>query len=277
MDFLIHNVIIPMFLIGSALSKLDGFIGDAGAKIIYSAIEKTVDSPEKSKIDKVVGDCFDSCFGSNKGAFGFILHVFLITQVCFLSLLSIYTYNNKGLFEQFASVGFLRQFLFQGFLVVYIINFLMYSYYPRLKNKLDTANATSTGYLLFQMFLLNAALFILLTVFIHVVFYYLGWSGHTSLVSIIHSVRNVLLPAISFNSLSGVYLYSLMVSIFPFFLIIFIRLLISSESFSARVMTYLNWLNFKTNPVRAITLLFTVFVGIFCLFLSLMLLVFNSN
>lgn len=279
MEFLIHNVIIPMLLIGISLSKLDGVIGASGAKILYSAIDKTNASPEKSKINKVIGDCFDACFASNKGAFGFILYVFFITFVCLFTSLSIYTFNNKGLLDQFASVGFLRQLLFQGFLVVYIIHFLMYSYYPRLKNNFELTNEKSISYLLCRLLLLNVALFVLLIVFIHVAFYSLGWSGHTSLFSIITSVRDVLLPAVSFKSLTGVYLYAVMVGMFPVFLITFIRLLVVSESFSGKLIRYLHWLDFKANPLRAIIKLFTVFVGVFSLLLSLIFnaLIFNRS
>ncbi|WDE07527.1 hypothetical protein SG34_011960 [Thalassomonas viridans] len=277
MEFLIHNVIIPMLLIWGALSKLDVSVGKTGAQIIYSAIEKTAVTPERSKINDVVGGCYDACFGSNKDALGFILHIFFITLVCVFTVLSIYTYKHKGLLDQFASVGFLRQFLFQGFLTVYIINFLMYSYYPRLKHKFQGANRKSIIYLLFQVFFLNVGLFVLLTVFTHIVFYVQGWSGHTSAYSIINSVREVLLLAISFKSLSGVYLYSVLVNLFPFFLVIFLRLLVSSEGCSERIIRCLNWLNFKPNPIRAITLLFTAFVGVFCLLLSSTMWTFTTN
>ncbi|WP_281556888.1 hypothetical protein [Thalassomonas sp. RHCl1] len=277
MELLLHNVIIPMLLIGGALLKLGGLLGESEARILYLAIDKTAANPEKSKIDHVLGKCFDGCFASDKGAFAFILHVFFITLVSLLISLSFYTLNNKGLLEQFASVGFLRQFLFQGFLSVYIIIFLSYSYYPRLKNNFDVTKTDSISYLLFQVFSLNAALFVLLTVFIHVAFYSLGWSGHSSLLSIINSIWSVLLPALSFKSLTGIYFYAVMLSIFPVFLMIFIRLLISSESLSGKLMPYLYCLGFKATPLRAIVMLFTVFVGMLSLLLSLIVLAFTAN
>ena len=263
-----------MLLIGTALTKLVGNIGHSGEKILYSAIDKTAATPDKSKIDKVIGECFDNCFGCNKGAFGFILQIFFITLVCLLSVLSIYTYSHKGILDQFSSVGFARQFLFQGFLGVYIIIFLMYSYYPRLKHNFDAANAKGISRLLFQALLLNAVLFILLATFTHVVFYIQGWSGHTSVYSIIRSVGDVLVTAIVFKSLYGVYLYAVLVSLFPVFLLIFIRLLVSSESFSEKVVAFLNWLHFKSNPLTAITVLFT---AVFSLLLSLTLLAVTTS
>ena len=268
----INASIVSVFIVGATLWKADDvFLSKSGAKIIYKSIKDATNAPENSEISKAINDFIDGYFSPNNGYGRFFLNVLILTLASLLVTLSIYTAKTVGLFDQLLTGGFLYQFFGNGFVVTYLVNFFVFLSYPILIGKISMSNTrTSLAVLLLDM-VAKIFLFILLTAITYMFFtdFYGSFGG--SKLAAINSIPATLLLASQFNNLTSVYLYSIILSSFPIFIVVLINLMRTSATLSTFIRQTLFWLPFEAKPLRTIALVFSVFVGLFLLILSLLL------
>lgn len=272
----IESSVTPAILVVTAFWQADRLLlSDTGAKILFRAIENTAKFPRNSETAKTLKNFLNSYFSIDNGLFSFYFNVFIFTAVSVLVILAIYTSKTIGLFNQLFAKEFLFQFLFNGFIVTYLCNFLSFAYYQILIEKIAFDNISKSMLVLLLDILAKISLFILLSIISYIFFatFFGAFSGDEKLA--LKAIPTTLLHAIQFKNLSGVYFYSVAISSFPIYFVIIINIMIANPNASRAIRHVLFWLPFESKPIRAVATIFGIFIGIFALIASTLLALFT--
>ncbi len=269
LQIILESGVTPALLVGITLWNADKILlSDSGAKVIFREIKNTTKSPDESGISMYITSFLESYFSLNNGLFNFYYNVFIFTVVSLLVMLSIYTSQTTGLFDQLLSEGFLWQFIANGFVVTYLVNFFVFSYHQVLIEKISLNSASKSMLLLFWDILTKIALFLFLTMITYVLFAEFRGAFSGDIILAINSIPNTLFLAIQFGNLSSVYFYSIVISSFPIFIVAIINIMAANPGFSRNIRSILFWLPFESKPLRAIGSIFAIFIGMFALLTS---------
>lgn len=274
---LFESGITPAVLVGALFWNADKiFLSSSGAKVIYRAIESTAKSPERSEVSNYIKTFLDAYFSLENGFGIFLKNVLLLTLVSLSLMLSIYTVKTDGLYEQLLDKGFLTQFLGNGLVVTFLVNFFIFSYYPVQLRKTEICSISKSILFLISDIMAKIILFTLLTILTYVFLasFYGSFSGDQF--AAIRAVPPTLLQAIKFGNLTSVYLYSVVISSFPIFVVILINMMSSHPGFSKFIRGVLFFLPFESKPIRAVSSIFAIFSGLFTLIASVFLSLFGS-
>jgi hypothetical protein len=268
---LLQNALTPAVLIGVTLWNSDKALSEAGAKALYQAIEHTTQNPRNSEVARALESFLDQFFSPRKGWATFLASVLVLTVVSLLIVLAVYTYRMSGLFDQLLTRGFLVQFIGNGLVVTFVVNCVVFSQYRHLLASFAAdSTARNLGLVLLDL-LAKAVLFIVLTALTYVLLATLGSAFRGDALAALGAVPITVREAVLFRNLTSVYIYSLILSSFPIFVVIVVKLMIASPAFSAFVQRLFFWLPLKDKPLRLATCAFAVFTGLFVLTFSLLL------
>ncbi|MEP1446353.1 MAG: hypothetical protein ABJK37_09615 [Paraglaciecola sp.] len=247
----------------------DVLLSSSGATIIYKSITATVNNPETSEISKVIDNFINGYFLPKKGYTRFFKNVFTLTFASLLIALSLYTAKTVGLFDQLLTTGFLGQFFGNGFVVTYFVNLMVFLSYPVLIEQISMSNARTSIFILILDVLIKILIFLALTALTYIFFadFYGAFGG--SKLNALKSIPPTMHLAVQFNNLTSVYLYSIILSSFPIFVVVIINLMRTNPNLSRIIRQILFWLPFEAKPLRAISIVFSLFMGLFLLILSL--------
>ncbi len=270
LSFIPSIVTSSLFLV-LALWKADVWISDAGAKRLYGAISRAVSTPQDSEIRNTLESLLDHYFSPDNGWLKFLKNVFILTLTSLIFLLGIYVTKTPSLVEQIFSTGFLSQFFGNGFVVTFFVNCFIFSQYKRLIKSFVSGSVIHNIALIGLDIVLKSIIFIILTLFTYYVFVLAFDSFGGDIRSVPKVAATTILHAVRFQSLTSVYLYSLVLSSFPIFVIVLIKLMLFSTTFAKLVQAFFFWLPFEGKPLRAISVVFSVLAAIFALAFSLLL------
>jgi hypothetical protein len=261
--------VMPVLLLGIVLWNSDKVLSKNGAKALYSAIEQTAQKPSESEISNILESFLSKYFSLKNGLITFTFNVFLLTLTSLLCLLSIYAYKTQGLSERLLTEGFLTQFIGHGFVITLVINYFTFAAYPLFIRSFSSDSLACNLRTLFFEIFIKAGSFVLLTAFIYILFSFSRGSFGGSALLAIEAVPVTLISAVKFENLVSVYLYSLVISSFPIYVVILIKMMIVNKRFSMIVRGLLFWLPFETKPLRAVSTVFAIFTGMFSIMVSL--------
>jgi hypothetical protein len=268
---LLQNALTPAVLIGVTLWNSDKALSEAGAKALYQAIEHTTQNPRTSEVARALESFLDQFFSPRKGWPTFLASVLVLTVVSLLIVLAVYTSRMSGLFDQLLTRGFIVQFIGNGLVVTFVVNCVVFSQYRHLLASFAVdSTARNLGLVLLDL-LAKAVLFIALTAVTYVLLATLGDAFRGDALAALGAVPITVREAVLFRNLTSVYIYSLILSSFPVFVVIVVKLMIASPAFSAFVRKLFFWLPLKDKPLRLATCAFAVFTGLFVLVFSLLL------
>ena len=86
----------------------------------------------------------------------------------------------------------------------------------------------------------------------------------------IRAVPITIREALYFRNLTSVYIYSLLLSSFPIYVAVLVKLLAVSPKFAKVTQRALFFFPIAEKPLRAAAIVFALFAGVFCLALSAM-------
>ena len=163
------------------------------------------------------------------------------------------------------------QLLIVLFVVTFLVNCFVFSQYRRLLQSFVSDSVPRNLVLVGLDILLKATIFIVLTIFTYLVFAVTSdaFSANTRLVPGV--AARTILHAIRFQNLTSVYLYSLVLSSFPVFVVVLAKLMLLSPGFARAIQAIFFWLPFEGKPLRAIAVVFSVFAALFALTFALLL------
>lgn len=262
--------IIPPILIGVAIWNSDKIKSEDGANLMYGHISHTAEQPSQSKISDVIDTFLKSRFSSN-GFMGFLLNVFILTCISLAIMLAVYTSQTSGFYSYLTSPGFLAQFFGNGFFVTFVTNCLILSAYPLVLERFVREGLTNAFLLMLMDQLLKIGLFLLLTAVSYIWFAEFKGAFNGSKELALKAIPDTVLLGLKFGNLTSVYIYSLLLSSFPLFIVLTIKLMANSDRARSTVQRILFWLPFKNKPLRLVGSVFAAFCGLFALLVSILL------
>jgi hypothetical protein len=258
-------------LVVTMFYKADAILSSEASKAISQAIQDVAARPEESKWSQALEDFLSEYFPPQGNPGKFWLSVFVLTSVSLIFFLAIYTARSTGLVDQLLNKGFLLQFIGNGLLITLLINSLAYSQYRHLLKSFASSSLSRNILWILADFCMKAILFIAITAVIYAVFTITRHAFSGDLKSAMRAVPITIREALFFRNLTAVYIYSLLLSSFPIFVAVIVKLLILSPSFAKIVQRMLFFFPIAEKPLRAAAIVFAVFAGGFCFVMSVIL------
>lgn len=262
---------VPPILIGLAIWNSDKVLSEDGAKRMYSYINDTSESPSQSKISDVIESFLESRFSPGSGFIGFAVNVFILTCISLLIFLTVYTSRTAGFYSYLSTPGFIKQFIGNGFIVTYLTNFFILFTYPLMLQRFAKGGFSAGLLMVLVDQLGKVLLFLLFTIITYFWFADIGGAFGGSKMLALKAVPETILLGLKFGNLTSAYIYSLLLSSFPLFIVLFIKLMATSEKIRDVVKSLLFWLPFKNKPFRVVGCIFAVSCGIFTVLISVVL------
>jgi hypothetical protein len=241
----------------------DSLLGKDASKALSDAIDDVSKNPNDSRAAKAFEKFLDDNFSPKNGVGGFLSSVFLLTVFSLLFFLALYTARMSNLFDQLLTKGFLTQFIGNGLVITFAINCYVFSQYKNLLSVFARASIGRSILWILSDICVKCILFIGLTTLIYVIFALTTNAFHGSATAAIKAAPVTIWNALFFENLTSVYLYSLLLSSVPVYLVVIIKLMIHNESFYKIVQRTLFLLPIKEKPIRAAA---CVFAGLLALF-----------
>jgi hypothetical protein len=241
----------------------DSLLGKDASKALSDAIDDVVKSPNESKSAKSLEMFLDDYFSPKNGKWNFLLSVFLLTVFSLLFFLAIYTARVTSLVDQLLTKGFLAQFIGNGLVITFVVNYFIFTQYKNLISIFVKDSILKNLLWILADICLKCILFIVLTGLIYAAFAVLSGAFRGSVVNAIGAVPITIWNALFFENLTSVYIYSMLLSSLPIYLVVIIKLMIYSGGFYKFVQRVLFILPVKEKPVRAAACLFAGVLGLF--------------
>lgn len=276
MDALAYTTSLAQGLFAPALVvmlfyKADGILSSGASKALTEAINDVTNKPTDSRWSRAIDEFLSENFPPKGNPGKFWLSVFVLTAVSLFFLLSIYASQMTSLVDQLLTKGFIQQFLGNGLVIVFIINALAYAQYRHLLGSFSADSLGKNLLWIFADFCAKAILFVVLTAIIYMAFALTTGAFTGSIESALRSVPITIRDALFFRNLTSVYIYSLLLSSFPIFVAIIVKLLILSPSFAKFAQRVLFFFPIAEKPLRASAIIFAAFSALFCLVMSIIL------
>lgn len=249
----------------------DSLLGKDASKALSEAIDDVAKNPSNSKAARSLEIFLDDNFSPKNGVGNFLLSVFLLTVASLLFFLALYTARMTSLFDQLLTKGFLAQFIGNGLIITFAVNCFVFLQYKNLLSVFVRASLLKNILWIFSDICLKLGLFTALTAVIYAMFAIFTDAFHGSVLTALGAVPITIWRAFFFENLTSVYVYSMLLSSVPVYLVVIIKLMIHSEAFYKFVQRLLFLLPVKEKPVRAATVIFSGLLGAFAAIASAML------
>ena len=249
----------------------DSLVGKDASKALSEAIDATASNAKESKPARALEEFLEDNFSPTKGFANFFQSVFLRTVFSLLFFLTIYTARMSGLYGQLLTKGFLAQFMGNGLLITLAINCFLFAQYKNLLASFVGNSILSNFLWIFADMCVKAILFIGLTTIIYIGFALTthAFGGHVA--DAIRAVPITIWNALYFENLTSVYLYSMLLSSVPVYLVVIIKLMTLNPGFTKAVQRMVFFLPVKEKPIRAAAVLFAAILASFGLVMTALL------
>ncbi len=261
----------PSILIGLAVWNSDKVLSKNGAEVIYGYIHGTSENPSKSQISKEIELFLDKYFSINNGMINFSFNVFKLTCLSLFLFLSIYASKTEGLYSILGTSGFLSQFIFNGFVVTYLTNFFIFLTYSVLIDRFINGSLSASLLIVVIDQFIKVMLFLILTAITYMWFADFRGAFGGSRIEALKAIPVTVTMALKFQNLTSVYIYSFLLSSFPLFIVLIIKIIAGNVKINNVLKSILFWLPFENKPLRFVGSLFALFCGIFAGFISIVL------
>ena len=154
--------------------------------------------------------------------------------------------------------------------MTYAVNFFVLSTYRFLINSFVNDSISKNLLIVLADLTLKVLLFVTWTALTYVWFATIGNSFSGDPVTALKAVPITISEAMRFRNLTSVYMYSLVVSSFPIFVVVLIKILVVDHRAAKAVRSLLFWLPFKFKPLRTISTIFAIFCGVLALLTSVL-------
>ncbi len=247
--------LMPVILLVGFFWGADKLISEKGAKRLYAYIKDAVSNTEKSRIFLDLKDYLDKNYSLTSGLFNVFRNVLIFTIISMMVTFSVYAAIQPSILDVLFTSGFLKQFLGSGLLIVLLTNLAAVALYPITVNGLLSDSPwKSVGYLLGEA-VIKVLVFLVVTLLTWSYFAYVeGAFGGGGAKAALEAIPPTLRLALSFNNLTSVYLYSVALSSFPFFIISLLRLMSKYPMLARSAETTLFWLPLENKPIRVASL-----------------------
>ena len=241
----------------------DNLLGKDASKALSDAIDDVAKSPNDSNAAKSLENFLDDNFSPKNGTGNFLLSIFLLTVFSLLFFLALYTARVTSLFDQLMTKGFLAQFIGNGLVITFMVNYFIFTQYRNLLSIFAKDSIWKNFMWIIADICLKCILFIGLTAIIYVIFAVFAGAFHGSALTALGAVPITIWKALFFENLTSVYIYSMLLSSMPIYLVVIIKLMINSNNFYKFVQRLLFLLPIKEKPIRAAACLFAGLLGVF--------------
>lgn len=249
----------------------DSLLGKDASKALSDAIDDVARKPTDSNAAKSLERFLDDSFSPRNGKGNYLLSIFLLTIFSLLFFLALYTARMTSLIDQLMSKGFLAQFIGNGLVITFAVNYFTFSQYKNLLSVFAKDSLLKNFIWIIADICLKFLLFAGLTTIIYAAFAIFAGAFHGSVVTATGAVPRTIWNALFFENLTSVYIYSMLLSSVPIYLVVIIKLMIHSSKFTSFVQQLLFLLPVKEKPIRAATCLFAGVLGLFGVIASVML------
>lgn len=262
---LAQNLAAPALLLATFFGA-DSWISKDASKQLSDALSDAAQAPGDSKHVAAFREFLADNFGGSPSHR--LQSVFLITVISLLFFLSMYTARMTGLFDQLMSKGFLAQFIGNGLVIVFLINWFTYRHYLHLVSVLSERSVAQNAVWIALDLMTKVVLFCVLTAVIYVMFAMLFGSFHGDVGSALHAVPVTILGALKFENLTGVYVYSLALSATPIYVMVLLKLMANHPAL-ARLVQRVVFVLARDKPIRAAAAFFAGTLAAFSLAMTL--------
>lgn len=249
----------------------DSLVGKEASKTLSDAIDATARNPNESKPAKALEEFLEDNFSFKKGPANFFQSVFLLTIFSLLFFLTIYTARTTSLYDQLLTKGFLTQFIGNGLLITFAINCFLFAQYNNLLASFVASSILRNLLWIFSDICVKAFLFIGLTTLIYISFALTTNAFGGDVRDAISAVPITIWKALFFENLTSVYIYSMLLSSVPIYLVVLIKLMILHPGFTKSIQRMIFFLPVKEKPIRAAAVLFSAILASFGLVLTALL------
>lgn len=259
----------PAFLIGFAMWNADKAISKDGAKLLSRELTATAADPSNSRLAAAIVEFLETRILTRQSFGRLLWNVLVLSATSLVVILLIYAYKTPGLTAQLSSEGFLRQFFGNGMVVVYLVNLSTFLLFRPVVDSMAHAGVARGMAIAIAEIVVKAALFVALTLITYILFAVTTGAFDGSIENAIGAVRPTIQGAFAFRNLTAVYFYSVLISAFPVWLVIGIRILAGDAQLARFARSLWFWLPFDEKPLRAVSLAFAISAGIFAFVVSL--------
>jgi hypothetical protein len=249
----------------------DSLLGKDASKALSDAIDDAARKPNESSASKSLEQFLDDNFSPKNGRANYLISIFLLTIFSLLFFLALYTARMTSLIDQLMSKGFLAQFIGDGLVITFAVNYFTFSQYKNLLSVFAKDSLLKNFIWILADICLKCLLFAGLTTIIYAAFALIGGAFHGNVATAAGAVPRTIWNALFFENLTSVYIYSMLLSSVPICLVVIVKLMIHSNKFASFVQKLLFLLPVKEKPIRAATCLFAGVLGLFGVIASLML------
>ncbi len=252
----------------TALFNADTLISKRGRELIQKLIDQSIQSPERSEIRSALAELLRSYFGKDTPAWHFFATVAGFTLASLAVVLVAYLFKTPGFYTQLTSnwtalLEFAKQFLLNGFIVTFVVNYVAFSAYALVLRRFAELSLATGLLTLVGDVVVKILLFILVTGLTYLAFATAFGSFGGDVRGALDAVIPTIEPALRFENLTGVYLYSVTMSSLPIFLVVVIGLLAASPRLKKLVVRLIFWLPFEDKPVRFMAVVLGIFIVVF--------------
>ena len=265
---LLASAAAPALFLGVAFGN-DALLSKSASESITKAIRDVTTDPKSSQWTFALEELLAEYFPPRGNPLKFWTYVGAVTLISLACMLFVYCTRMPGLIAQLLTPGFLRQFVGNGIVITLIVNAIAYRQYRYLIGSFVSGSALRNLFWLFADACLKAVLFIAVTALIYAVFALTtrAFGGHVG--DALHAVPITIREALLFHNLTSVYVYSLVLSSFPIYLVVVVKLFVLHPKLALFVQRVIFFLPIAEKPIRAAALVFFLFASIFALTLSL--------
>ncbi len=254
------TVIVGIFL--AAFWKGDDLLSESGRELLYNSLISTLDSPFRPL------NIMDKYFSIKLPAVKFVLNTFIFSSAAAAVLFIAYTAMHPGfsmqlLEDKTARALFFRQFFLDGIVTIFVVNYMGFvTYACFVETKKDNYNF-KLHYLIMIDIFARVLSFFIVTSIVYLIFAHWFGSFEGDEVLALKTVSLTLVDAVTFDNLTGIYLYATAISSLPLFLGACIDIMQENPRASRLIRGAFFFLPFKNRPIRAIAVVVGVFFVLF--------------
>jgi hypothetical protein len=249
----------PVLVILAVLWKGDALLSPADRETLFRQMSQAASSaPDRPALESSLRAVLERHYSVRFGVFNLVSNVAAFTLASMLVVLAFFLIKRPAALQ----LGMWKQFLLQGFPVTFTVNLVAALNYASFFRSLPRRSLVSDLLLMLGEAIMRIALFTVLTALSFVAWAMTGGAFSGSPEVALESVAVTLWFGVTFQGLAGVYLYSLVFSSFPFFVLFFIRFMALSPRLRTTMSGLLHSPLLSGRPIRIAAIFFAVSVSL---------------
>ncbi len=244
----------PALLIVVVMWKGDSFLPPASRASLFAQLGEAAREPDRAVLTASLQALVERYYSLRYGVLNVLLNVATFTLAAMLIMLAFFLLKRPAALQP----AMWRQFFLQGFPVTYLVNVAAALAYAEFLRSMPGGSALHNLLVLVGDAVVRIALFAVLTALSFVIWAGVAGAFGGSPRVALASVAVTLWYGIRFEGLAGVYLYSLVFSSFPFFVLCFIRLMAASPRLRGLLSGLLSTPLLNGFPIRVASIFFAV-------------------